>query len=115
MGARLTCVTAAANRLQFFTLNDPCGLAIMELWSVAPRVALSMSSGHTLSGGNGRDDGSAPSFRIGVIPAAGAAGPCRTNHRKLTRVAMIAVRRVNAARVHGADKRLVAGFAQSPS
>src|SRR5262245_28785443 len=67
-----------------------------------------MWSGHTLSGGNGRDDGSAPSFRIDVTLAPGEAGPCRTKSQELNRAAAIAGRRVNGATAHDAAERLAA-------
>ena len=80
----------------------------MKTWIRVPPVVLNTWSGHTLTGGNGRGDGSATSVRIDVILAAGEAGLCRTSSQNLNRVAMIAVRRVSGATAHGAAKRLAA-------
>src|SRR5262245_62866621 len=76
----------------------------MDTWIGVPPVALNTWSGHTRTGGNGRDDGSATSVRIDVILAAGEAGHCRTSSQNLNRVARIAARRVNGATAHGAAK-----------
>ena len=61
------------------TLNDPHRLATMDQWNGAAPVVLRTWRVPTLDGGNGRDDGSAPNARIGVISVDGEVGCCRPN------------------------------------
>src|SRR5215831_15760935 len=86
----------------------------MKTWISVPLVVLNTWSGHTLTGGNGRGDGSATSVRIDVILAAGEAGLCRTSSQNLNRVAMIAVPTVNGATAHGGAKRSCSLFPPQP-